>query len=500
LGETFADDQDVLAFDDNDTADAITGTFDATTGTLTLSGDGTADEYQAALRAITFDNTSENPDETQRRATITLARENGDALTATRDITVVAIDDDPVVEQASSTININLDEDPTLPVSIGIDELTTPNTGTTQLSAAVVVIDDGFVPGDVLGFTEVDGITGDYNPETGVLSLTGSADVTDYQSVLSSVTFDFDQSAASGQRRISYEATDVTGTFIVDELLVNVITNASVVLQTSDNVLPFFTEGGAPINVDTGLTIAAADDATVNEALVAITSGFSSGDDFLSFDRRLAIEEDINGSYDFETGELTFSGDASAETYQRLLRTVTYHSIDQTIPESGTRDIQYSIISDGDFSVRRTATVTPRTEAQRTEPIADRDERLIQQFIAANNLTTQTTASGLHYIVETEGNGQFPEATDDIVATYTGRYLNGVKFDNGTDVPFNLSGVIEGWTEGFQFFSPGGTGQLLIPSALAYGALGTSGGAGIPPNTVIQFDVEFVSNVTQDSA
>jgi FKBP-type peptidyl-prolyl cis-trans isomerase FkpA/FKBP-type peptidyl-prolyl cis-trans isomerase FklB len=182
------------------------------------------------------------------------------------------------------------------------------------------------------------------------------------------------------------------------------------------------------------------------------------------------------------------------------LRTVTYHSTDQSIGESGTRVVQFSIISDSDFAVTRPVTVTPRTDAQRTESVAVRDERLIQEYLAAEGLTSETTDSGLHYIVETEGNGELPTATDDIVATYRGTYLNGVKFDNGTDVPFNLSRVIEGWTEGFQFFSPGGTGKLLIPSALAYGANGTNSGAGIPPNSVLLFDVEFVSNETQDLA
>lgn len=497
LGDTYVAGQDVLAFPSPSTTDpVITGTFDETTGTLTLAGDGTAAQYQTALRTVTYNNTSEDPDETTRTVTTTVTRDGGDDLVATRDITVVALDEAPVIATTSSTVDVNLDDNPTTPVPIGTDELTVTAGDISELSRAVVTIDEGIVAGDVLSFTEVDGITGSY--EAGVLTLTGDADVADYQTVLRSITFDTTATLTAGQRSISFEATDTEGTDSQPiELSLNVFTDSSVLLETSDNPQPFFREGGAPLNVDSGITVAADDSLTIGEALVSITSGFVEGDDFLSYDRRLAIEQNINGSYDFETGELTFSGTGSPEAYQRILRTVTYHSIDQSISESGTREVQFAIISDANFAVTRSVTVTPRTEAQRTESVAVRDERLIQDYIAAEGLTTQTTASGLHYIVETEGNGQLPAETDDIIATYTGRYLNGVKFDNGTDIEFNLSRVIEGWTEGFQFFSPGGTGQLLIPSDLAYGASGTSGGAGIPPNSVLVFDVEFVSNETQ---
>ena len=50
--------QDVLAF--ADTAN-ISGSWDAGSGTLTLSGTDTLANYQAALRAVTYQNTSDDP-------------------------------------------------------------------------------------------------------------------------------------------------------------------------------------------------------------------------------------------------------------------------------------------------------------------------------------------------------------------------------------------------------------------------------------------------------
>ena len=47
----------------------------------------------------------------------------------------------------------------------------------------------GFIAGETLDFTNQNGITGTYNASTGVLTLTGSASVANYQAALGSVTF-----------------------------------------------------------------------------------------------------------------------------------------------------------------------------------------------------------------------------------------------------------------------------------------------------------------------
>jgi FKBP-type peptidyl-prolyl cis-trans isomerase len=52
-----------------------------------------------------------------------------------------------------------------------------------------------------------------------------------------------------------------------------------------------------------------------------------------------------------------------------------------------------------------------------------------------------------------------------------------------------LQNVILGWTEGIPYFKEGGSGKLLIPSALAYGPNGTTG---IPPNSVLIFEIELI--------
>jgi hypothetical protein len=57
------------------------------------------------------------------------------------------------------------------------------------IRAATVAITRNFEPGDALAFTPQDGITGSYDPATGILTLTGLASTASYQALFRSVTY-----------------------------------------------------------------------------------------------------------------------------------------------------------------------------------------------------------------------------------------------------------------------------------------------------------------------
>ncbi|MCC6724846.1 MAG: FKBP-type peptidyl-prolyl cis-trans isomerase [Saprospiraceae bacterium] len=121
-----------------------------------------------------------------------------------------------------------------------------------------------------------------------------------------------------------------------------------------------------------------------------------------------------------------------------------------------------------------------------------KDIKKIEDYLKDNNLTAESTASGLHYIIEEPGTGGHPTLDDDVTVNYKGYLLDGSVFDqtSGTPITFGLSGVILGWQEGIPLFQKGGKGTLLIPSGLAYGANPPSG---IPSRAVLAFDVELVN-------
>ena len=73
--------------------------------------------------------------------------------------------------------------------------------------------------------------------------------------------------------------------------------------------------------------------------------------------------------------------------------------------------------------------------------------------------------------------------------------IDGKEFDSsykrGTPAEFPLSGVIKCWTEGVQRMKVGTKAKLTCPPAIAYGERGAGGV--IPPNAVLQFEVELLA-------
>lgn len=118
-------------------------------------------------------------------------------------------------------------------------------------------------------------------------------------------------------------------------------------------------------------------------------------------------------------------------------------------------------------------------------------------FLAANKERSgvTTTASGLQYEVLTQGQGESPVPTDTVAVHYEGKLVDGTVFDSsyqrGEPAVFRLDQVIPGWTEGVQLMKPGAKYRFTIPPELGYGPEGAGGV--IPPNAVLQFDVELLA-------
>ncbi len=118
------------------------------------------------------------------------------------------------------------------------------------------------------------------------------------------------------------------------------------------------------------------------------------------------------------------------------------------------------------------------------------NEEEILNYLDQHNLEAQQSDSGLYYIVEEEGEGEYPKIDSTIKVKYKGYFTDGSIFDENTEgITFNLSQVIAGWTEGLTYLKSGGKGKLLIPSHLAYGSYGRPG---IPRGAVLISDVELI--------
>lgn len=128
--------------------------------------------------------------------------------------------------------------------------------------------------------------------------------------------------------------------------------------------------------------------------------------------------------------------------------------------------------------------------------LVGKEDKTIQDYMTKNNLKGVKQPSGLYYVQLQPGTGTRAEAGKSVSVHYTGKLLNGTKFDSSVDrnAPFDFAlgqgQVIKGWDEGIALMSVGEKGLLLIPSALGYGIKGA--GASIPANSVLVFEVELL--------
>lgn len=127
------------------------------------------------------------------------------------------------------------------------------------------------------------------------------------------------------------------------------------------------------------------------------------------------------------------------------------------------------------------------------------DDKIIQDYLAKNNIKAQKTALGVYYVIHKDGKGELIQKGQKVTSVYTGRTLEGKIFDTNADStkghkePFSFTVgtgmVIPGWDDGAQVLKKGSKATLYVPSQLAYGPRGAGGEIG--PNTVLMFDMEI---------
>jgi FKBP-type peptidyl-prolyl cis-trans isomerase len=102
--------------------------------------------------------------------------------------------------------------------------------------------------------------------------------------------------------------------------------------------------------------------------------------------------------------------------------------------------------------------------------------------------------SGLQYKIIQNGFGGHPGRYDTVTVSYSGTLINGKVFDAteaGMPAQLQLEKLISGWQEALGIMRVGDRWQLVIPSALGYGARGAGKGV-IPPNQTLIFDLQLV--------
>jgi hypothetical protein len=353
------------------------------TGAITLAGLASPDAYQDALRQITFNNTGTNP--TSDTRIIEVVVNDGAAASNTANAIV------QVVEVNNSAPTLDLDGDDStapgttyratftengLPAPIAdIDTLIDdPDPGLDMLASARITLTNPQA-GDVLTVPASlpGGITASvYDPVTGLLTLTGTASLADYQAVLAQIRY-----SAAGEN-------PVADTRIV-EIIVNDGVNDSdaataLITVAAENDPPAITvdgtatfiENGAALPLSPNAILTDPDDTELEFAGVLIEDGSFPGDGDI-----LTINGTTSGSVDGVTFQwdptqhaLTLFGPAPVAVYQELLRHIEFRSSSDNPTDfnaSPTRTLTW-VVSDGPRAT--TATTTLNIVARNDAPEA----------------------------------------------------------------------------------------------------------------------------------
>ncbi len=277
---------DVLGFTSQN---GITGSYNATTHQLALTGNASLAAYQSALDSVTFSSTSANP--------------TTSGASTTRTITWQVQDDQSAVSQpAPSTVNVT-----------GF-----PNHAPTGgVTIAGTVAEDQILTANTSALADADGLGTlhyQWQRDSGAGFVNVGAD---------QATYTLGDSDVAAHLRVTVSYTDGHGTAEAvtsaqTAAVVNV--NDAPVLGGGGNALGY-TEQAAPVVIDNALTISDIDNTAMAGATVRISTGFVAGDT-LNFTNQAGIA----GSYNAATHILTLSGTASLAAYQTALHSVTFSS------------------------------------------------------------------------------------------------------------------------------------------------------------------------------
>lgn len=321
----YRSDQDVLAF--TNTAN-ITGSWNATTGTLTLTGSDTVSNYRAALRSVTYHNTKASPNTSLTR-TINFQASDGSLSSnvISRDLTIMASSIPAVLSGVSGT-GTYFQGDPAIRLAANL-VITDPDT--LNLASAAITFTN-WQGEDRLDFNNIFALqhtlSQDLVAHTATFTITGLDTVDHYQTLLRSVIYwDVSGSPVTTPRVASFTVTDglSTSNVVTRNTIVTAVNQPPLLTAIESSPLAYKANDPAfpPLPISTSLLVGDPDSNNLTKATVQISAGYqndANGHDVLSFTNQLGI----TGSFNAATGTLTLSGTSGVGNYRTALRSVTF--------------------------------------------------------------------------------------------------------------------------------------------------------------------------------
>ncbi len=329
------------------------GSFDAPSGVLTLSGSDTIANYQANLRAVTFENTSQNPSTATRTISFQVNDGTDNSVAVTRDITITAVNDAPTVGNAGATLAYTEGDAATVVSS----SLVVTDPDSVNLSSATVQITSNYASGeDVLSFVDTGNISGSWVSGTGKMTLTGNDTVANYQAALRAVKYEnTSNNPSTSTRTVTFKAHDGTdeSTGATRDISITAVNDKPVISDWESSPM-LFAEGDVPTAISSALIVVDDDNTNLASATIQLTTGYENGEDVLVYPVQIGS---ITGTWTAATGTMALSGSDTVANYQSAIRSVQFDNNAAPIT-TGTRTISLSCNDGTDDSDTVTRDVT----------------------------------------------------------------------------------------------------------------------------------------------
>ena len=277
-----------------------TTTLSGTTGLTFSAGDGSADatmtftgtiaNINAALAGLSFNPTSNFTGAASLKIVTSDQGYTGTGGTLTdTDTVAITVAYAPVVS-ATGTLAYTENGTPQLASAMTVTDTDSPN-----LVSATVTMTAGYVAGqDTLAVVNPNGITWTWTPATGVLALSGTATVANYQAALRSITYNNNSDAPNTTAR--------TVTFVVNDGVLDSNTSSRTITIAAVNDVPVvtttsgsmaYTENATTL-LDPGITVTDVDNANLSSVTVDMTTNFVTAQDTLAFVNQNGITADLD--------------------------------------------------------------------------------------------------------------------------------------------------------------------------------------------------------------
>lgn len=315
-------------------------------GVLTLSSSGrsaTLAQWQVALRAVTYSNTSSSASTVTRN--VTFAVDDGQASNhasnvLSTSITVFATNTPPLLFDLEATPLNYKARDTAMVVT---SNLAVSDNDTMTLVGATIQITSGYQSGaDKLLFTNTTTISGSFDTASGKLTLAGVDSLSNYRTAMRSIQFvNSNLTAIAGMRTISFQVNDGFATRNLSNIVsrgIAVTNGATPVVAGIPTMALVFSKNDPATAIAPALTVSDADSVNLSGAMIQITGSFTSGKDQLTF----VNSASVTASFDAATGILSLSGTKPLAAYQTMLRTVAFQNSLNSF-STPTRTVQFTV-------------------------------------------------------------------------------------------------------------------------------------------------------------